>query len=198
DLIVAEDGVLNFEEQNELDIILQVTDSGGLSYSRSFEIHLTNVVENDIEEFRYAYGLPSNGSQDEADWSGNGVANIFYFLFDMGDPLSIEVPTLSLEDPITLGMPLFFANEDGTISFSFVRHVGQDRFVIRAETSDELSGSGDLFSSWRSLFDPFNDLLPVSTETVVVNEFFEIDTLTFTTDEARLFIRVNVVGNLLN
>lgn len=39
-----------------------------------------------LEGFRGVYNLALDGSDDDADWSGNGIANIFYLAFGLGDP----------------------------------------------------------------------------------------------------------------
>ncbi len=66
-------------------------------------ITLTVVASNPLTDFRTEYGLASDGSDDNADWSQNGTANIFYYLFGLGDPNEETIdrsllPTLTATD----------------------------------------------------------------------------------------------------
>ena len=49
-------------------------------------ITLSVVASDPLVEFRSDYGLAADGSDDDSDWSENGVTNILYYLFGLGDP----------------------------------------------------------------------------------------------------------------
>ncbi|WP_193213448.1 S8 family serine peptidase [Luteolibacter marinus] len=75
----------------------------GLAWETQISSHsLTFVVVagDALATFRATYGLAEDGSDDEEDWSQNGVENIFYHLFGLGDPNDSDIdrsllPTLT-------------------------------------------------------------------------------------------------------
>ena len=70
--------------------------------------------------FRAQYGLNADGSDDELDWSGNGLANILYYAFGLGDPIEALVDATRLPQVDT---------SDTTISFSYLRSSSEDSGV---------------------------------------------------------------------
>ncbi|SHJ15067.1 T5SS/PEP-CTERM-associated repeat-containing protein [Rubritalea squalenifaciens DSM 18772] len=54
-------------------------------------ITLTIDFTDDLDGFRARYGLNPDGSDDFLDWSNNGIANILYFAFGLGDPNNASI-----------------------------------------------------------------------------------------------------------
>ncbi|MGJ8652085.1 MAG: hypothetical protein ACSHX8_02315 [Opitutaceae bacterium] len=57
-----------------------------------------------LDLYRGSVGLDTDGSEDNADTSGNGVENVFYFAFSMGDPMQTSIRYADIESGIS-GMP---------------------------------------------------------------------------------------------
>ena len=55
-----------------------------------------------------AYGLAADGSEDYDDASGNGIANILYLAFNLGDPNGTEI-IYSDAGAGAMGLPVFEA-----------------------------------------------------------------------------------------
>ena len=93
--------------------------------------------------FRHAYGLAADGSDDLLDDSGNGVANILYFLFGLGDPSSPGVPMLTSDGGTLPGLPTCEIS-GGEFIYSYVHRLNHTGSAIRVDSSADLAGWGDI------------------------------------------------------
>lgn len=126
-------GTLDYEVEQSLEIVLLATDSTGATTSWTVTINITDVDEPGIDEFRSIYGLSADGSEDALDWSGNGVANVLYLAFGLGDPNEFEVDRSRLPT-ISEG------SSDSQIVFSFVQPIDSNPGItIQPMTGDDLS-----------------------------------------------------------
>ncbi len=93
-----------------------------------------------LESFRNDYGLANDGSEDFEDASGNGVVNIFYFAFNLGDPRGVEISLADLANG-TMGLPVFeSAGVADTWTFAYVRLVDGADVTSEAQYSTDLTG----------------------------------------------------------
>ncbi|MGJ8639191.1 MAG: hypothetical protein ACSHYA_07330 [Opitutaceae bacterium] len=142
ELAVADSSLIDYESDTSHDITIQLTDSGGLTFSKQVTIQITDIEESALEEFRSQYGLANDGSNDTEDWSENGLPNILYLAFGLGDPNESAVDTSRL--------PEVQVAADGSIVFTY---------LVLIESGDlgaTPQGSSDL-SEWT----PFAELPPV-------------------------------------
>lgn len=141
--IDADTGELSFisppDYENPLDndaansYFLRITaSSSGGSEEQSYTITVTDIDETTLEYFREQYGLASDGSEDTSDMSGNGISNIFYYLYGLGDPNSTTVDTTRL--------PAIEASGTDTVTYSFVQPIdNSSSYEIWPYYSDDLS-----------------------------------------------------------
>ena len=111
ELAVADSSLIDYESSTSHSVTIELADSGGLTLSKTVDVSVTDVEESALDEFRAQYGLSENGSDDELDWSENGVANILYLAFGLGDPSDFDVDRTRF--PV-------LSNTDGVLSYSFL------------------------------------------------------------------------------
>ena len=122
--------------------------------------------------FRHHWVLNAGGSEDFLDWSGNGVANILYFLFGLGDPSNPSVASLALGGSPAAGLPILEDEGDGTYTYSYVRHQTQNEFEYVIMTSGDLS-------VWEDVDEVTTSYRPTSTTTTSLGGGYEIRHLHF-------------------
>ncbi|BDS06563.1 hypothetical protein NT6N_16030 [Oceaniferula spumae] len=89
--------------------------------------------ENALVAFRDIYGLAEDGADDDQDWSGNGIPNLLYLAFGLGDPNGVNIDRTRLP---AIGE----GNAGNTIAFSFVEPIANDTGLeIEVRTSEDLS-----------------------------------------------------------
>lgn len=106
-LMRSSTGTLDYEQVQSYELELLATDSTGATTTWTLTINITDVAEAGVEEFRASYGLSSDGSEDAVDSSGNGIANLLYYAFGLGDPSLVEVdesrlPEIAVEAVVSL------------------------------------------------------------------------------------------------
>ncbi len=116
--------------------------------------------------FRASYGLNPDGSDDFLDWSKNGLENLLYFAFGLGDPNAPAIdrsrlPSLSAD------------NEAGSLTFRFVRPADPATGIeLLVKTSADLA-------TWSTPDDLGIDYLPVSEEIDNIGDGFQRVTQTY-------------------
>jgi len=131
--------------------------------------------------FRHAYGLAADGSDDLLDDSGDGVANILYFLFGLGDPSNPGVPTLTSDGGTLLGLPTCELS-GGEFIYSYVHRLNHTGSAIRVDSSADLAGWGDVE-------DALTAHRPSRITTTPVDADYEIRHLHFSPFTPRIFLR---------
>ena len=138
--IDSETGVLDFisapnyeapqdaDQDNQYVISVKVFSQEGSTVVPIY-IWVHNVADGSEVDFRMIYGLASDGADDFADWSGNGVPNLHYYLFGLGDPndASIDRSLLPTITPV----------EEG-ISFSYRYNALSEGATVTPMTSTDL------------------------------------------------------------
>ncbi|MEM7144234.1 MAG: Ig-like domain-containing protein [Verrucomicrobiota bacterium] len=133
--------------------------------------------------FRHHWALHAGGSEDFLDWSGNGVANILYFLFGLGDPNNPAVTSLVLGGSPAAGLPLLEDEGNGTYTYSYVRHQTQTDFDYVILTSSDLS-------VWEDVDEVTTSYRPTATTTTSLGGGYEIRHLHFNIRGMPSFFRV--------
>lgn len=131
--------------------------------------------------FRAEFGLAEDGSDDFLDWSQNGIANIQYFAFGLGDPNEASVDRSRL--PAVQNESAF-----GDYAITFVRPKTEVGITVSVETNADLTtGFNDLDQLGQSY-------QPVEIETESLDETYERITqhFDFVADETGRFYRVAV------
>lgn len=137
--------------------------------------------------FRHQYGLALDGSEDMGDLSGNGLANITYFLFGLGDPHDVHVPALTLGPTPAAGLPVLNAETDGTVMYSYVRHKTQTDYDYLVQTSSNL-----VDAVWGDIDHPATPYRPVSNSTENLDEDYEFCHLFFPIEDGARFIKIKI------
>lgn len=119
-------------------------------------------IDSDLAQFRGIYGLAADGSDDDSDWSGNGIANIFYLIFGLGDPGESVVDRARL--------PQFTATTS-ECAYSYIRPESTN-LGIHVMTSDDLT-------TWEDVDTAAVDYKPLSEETVSLGGGYELVTVYF-------------------
>ena len=92
-----------------------------------------------IAEFRSTYGLAADGSDDFGDLSDNGVPNIYYHLFGMGDPNGpAQQAAFSDSHPTIPGMPGVSRTKDGRIAFYYTMPRTEEEYTVLPNLSSDL------------------------------------------------------------
>ncbi|MFC4994088.1 immunoglobulin-like domain-containing protein [Rubritalea tangerina] len=82
---------------NDYRVLITASDpEGNVSSAERFIVLISDQEEPAYDEFRSTYGLAADGSEDALDRSGNGVANLFYLAFGLGDPSDSEIDVTRL------------------------------------------------------------------------------------------------------
>ncbi|MEM9018780.1 MAG: hypothetical protein AAGC68_17355, partial [Verrucomicrobiota bacterium] len=118
------------------------------------------------------------------DASGNGLANAFYYLFDLGDPTEYAVPDLDPSGGILPGLPSVADGPDDTITYSYVFPRGALPFDAYPAISNDLE-------TWLPADDP-EALQPTSTSSAVIDEDYEIRRLHYDSPPTHLFFRIEI------
>lgn len=161
---------------------ITATDAAGDKNTITFTVTIV-AAPTALESFRTTYGLASDGSDDYEDASGNGVANILYFAFNLGDPSGTAL-TYADADAGTMGLPAFAVAEDGaTCTFTYVRTIGFTGIDDVAQYSSDLS-------TWGNVID-LDGLLQSTTVTAIDGDY-EFVTYELTLSDAALFFRVEI------
>jgi len=103
-------------------------ESGGFSATADFTIAITG--PDPAADFRSNYDLAEDGSDDTADWSGNGIANIYYYAFGLGDPNSSDIDASRLPQTAELG--------NGQMILRYVFPVSRSSVQVSPVTSQDL------------------------------------------------------------
>lgn len=161
-------------------------DSGGATDTGSASFNL--VVEKDtIADFRALNGLPTDGSEDFDDASGNGIANILYYAFGFSDILQSTLPSVDPNNPAA-GLPALEVNTDAsTYTFSFVRLIDSDDDGI-----NYLIGSSTDLVTFDDVFTLTGDAEVKDVETSAIDGDYELVTLEFDLVNDRNFNRVEI------
>lgn len=110
------------------------------STGKTFLIKVRKEWFETTSEFRAAYGLAADGSDDLGDLSGNGISNIFYHLFGMGDPSAPSQQTERVSNSLAIpGMPRIVSNSDQTTSFFYTTRVSLETYWIQPQLSTDLT-----------------------------------------------------------
>ncbi|MEP4077319.1 DUF1566 domain-containing protein [Haloferula sp.] len=157
----------------------------------SFSITVDIVDDRDpVESFRYTYGMARDWSEDDEDFSGNGIPNLLYFAFNLGDPSGTEITYADPENG-TMGLPTFKpAAEPDTWEFSYVRyrHYGITDHGYRAEFSTNMD-------TWINAGNLEGGL--ISTTVTPIDDNYEFVTLKLQLNLAeKAFLRVNVYEDM--
>jgi autotransporter-associated beta strand protein len=146
----------------------------------STALTLTFDYTNDLDGFREKYGLNTDGSEDFLDWSGNGISNILYLAFGLGDPNEANIDRGRL--PAVSGVSAY-----GDYAVSFVEPSANVGLILTMATSDDMS-------TWPDLDDMETAYQPVHTETESLDADYEQQTLHFDSvpGEDRRFYRMDV------
>lgn len=153
------EGSLIFDEEDEW-LILVVTE-----------------LPSGLETFRSTYGLNPDGSDDLLDWSTNGVENIAYYFFGLGDPNT--VPLFHTDpDTITPGLPIIELNgETNPVVFAYTRLVDPEADGI---TFNPQAATNVLDATpWNDISSLTGNRAPSGTNTIPVDLYYEIIELEF-------------------
>lgn len=119
------------------------------------------------------------------DASGNGLANIFYYLFDLGDPANPSPPPLQSGDTPAAGLPTIKTEKNGALTFSYVHPRNQEDHTLTPAASADLI-------TWKSLDDPTAVAQPDSTSIETIDSDYEIRHLHFDSPPFQFFLRMEV------
>jgi len=110
------------------------------STSQTFYIHVRKALQTSIAEFRSAFGLAADGSDDFGDLSGNGVPNIYYHLFGMVDPNgAAQKASISDSRSAIPGMPSVALTDDGDLTFYHTICVTEEDYTVFPMFSSDLT-----------------------------------------------------------
>ncbi|MEM7672426.1 MAG: DUF5060 domain-containing protein, partial [Verrucomicrobiota bacterium] len=135
--------------------------------------------------FRYEYGLNPDGSDDLADFSNNGLSNIKYFLFGLGDPSSTVLAQTVPGDTPLPGIPVSSVFPNGDLVYSYTNHRSQTSFQYQVDTSSDLT-------NWLDISNSLNPYRPDTTTVDTLNSEYEIINLHFIDPPESLFISLGV------
>ena len=156
--------------------------SGDSGYSNE-----ASATADSLHAFRQQYGFALDGSEDMGDMSENGLANIAYFLFGLGDPNDVHVPALTLGTPPAAGLPVLNVETDGTIMYSYVRHKTQTDYDYLVQTSSNL-----VEAVWGDVNLPATPYRPVSNSTENLDQDYEFCHLFFPIEDGARFIKMQI------
>lgn len=136
-----------------------------------------NIEADSLAIFRNTYGLSVDGAADAQDWSGNGLANIFYYAFGLGDPSEAIIDYSKL--------PALSIAEDGTISYAYSRLIDTTELTYTAYSSFDLE-------DWVDLDGDFPELSASNEGIEIIDADYERRTLDFSTTEPKAFFHLDV------
>ncbi|MBK1879022.1 fibronectin type III domain-containing protein [Pelagicoccus mobilis] len=137
--------------------------------------------------FREEHGLADDGSEDFGDLSGNGVANVFYFLHDLGDPRIANVSKLELGQDPKPGLPLISLSEDGSLVYSYVHRRFTSDYEPVLKMSNTLAPG-----SWYLLGSEFTNERLLRTDTQPLNDDYEIRHYVLDPGSDPVFLRIEL------
>ncbi|GAA5494996.1 hypothetical protein Rhal01_01165 [Rubritalea halochordaticola] len=163
---------------NTYHVVVAVSDGGPSAQLATFSITVLDVIESALADFRSTYGLATDGSDDSLDWSNNGIPNIHYFAFGLGDPRDTVIDRSRL---------LSLEGGAGTHSIRYVRPAqgegsGLEFAILASSNLDDWQDLEDLDSSDQPLSETTEDLgdgyervtLLFSTQAVNPQRFYNI------------------------
>ncbi len=139
---------------------------------------LCNATESTLVEFRSTYGLASNGADDFKDWSENGIVNLLYCAFDLGDPNEALVDLEKL--------PSVHIDEAGYYLFSYRRLVEERVLDYSFEYN---TGIEDL---WKGTEVPVEEMRIVDETVTPLDTEYELHVLRIKSDVSEIFFRIEV------
>ncbi len=173
--------VLNYASLVDNGVSLSLPDlDAGLEWAIDWgatSLTLTVGYSADLTGFRLEYGLAEDGSDDSADWSGNGLENILYFAFDLGDP-SVAIVNEAY-------LPTYDMDELGDVYFRYVR------LIDSSEVTYTVYGSYDL-STWVDIFAEGADPAPTYGEVAAIDDDYEYVYMVFEGEGDPVFLYVDV------
>ena len=130
-----------------------------------------------LETFRATHGLNPDGSDDLLDWSTNGVENIAYYFFGLGDPNTHMVSHTDLDATLP-GLPIIERNE-GTnpVVFAYTRLINPeaDGITYSPQAATNLLES----TPWIDVSSLTGNRAPTATNTTPIDLNYEIIELEF-------------------
>ena len=179
-LKLADSASLDYEVDSSYLVEIEVSDSADNIFSKSVTINVSDVEEPELEEFRSRFGLAEDGSDDSSGWSGNGVSNIFYLAFGLGDPNENDIDRTRLVST---------DESEGKISFRYTRSTGGNTGITMTPlSSEDLNGWIEFLERE---FDPEEE--PIIEEFLDLGDGYEQVTLFIPMgDEAQQFYRLEV------
>ena len=127
-----------------------------------------------LEQFRFDYSMAPDGSEDTADWSGNGVDNAQYFAFGLGDPNTAAI------DETRLPQASFSSNQFHYAYVQLIDEAGSGiEFTIQSRTN--LTAG-----SWTPVG------APASQDATPLDADYEKQMLTFDLNDPNCFYRLSI------
>lgn len=157
-LTVASDGSFTYNPNGAFDDLLY-TESATDEFTYTVDtdadpdtatVTISIYAPDPVATFRDEYGLAGNGYQDDQDWSGNGIKNIFYHVFGLGNPYEAAIDETKL--------PTLEIDGD-SICYRFLRPIDLGSLPVECISSVDLA-------EWDDVSELTGDLAPtqISTE----------------------------------
>ncbi|SHJ14948.1 hypothetical protein SAMN02745181_1306 [Rubritalea squalenifaciens DSM 18772] len=157
---------------NIYEIAIRITDNSS-SIIETFLITVTNREEPALDEFRSTYGMAVDGSDDFLDWSNNGIKNILYYAFGLGDPNNANIDRSRLPAG---------SKESDNFAFSYIEPIATGTGIsVTPVTSTELS-------TWQTPTELGE--LPTNTTTEDLGDGYQRVSLTFPLQSTPRFFSV--------
>ncbi|MEM9025867.1 MAG: hypothetical protein AAGB06_02910, partial [Verrucomicrobiota bacterium] len=176
-------------------LFLRFTDTGANEnkYCRIDNVYLEilNTDPNEaIDSFRDNYALAADASEDLLDRSNNGIANIAYYLFGLGNPANAIVYPILSNDP---GMPAAVLDAGGKLNYSMSWNKESGNYYY------EVLVSNDMINWWNatSINSPVQ-LLEPSTLTPSSDPDYDLRQFSFEAADEPIFIRVKLSSVLVD
>ncbi|MEM7674201.1 MAG: hypothetical protein AAF212_12735, partial [Verrucomicrobiota bacterium] len=170
-------------------LFLRFTDTGANEnkFCRIDNIYLEilNTDPNEaINTFRNDYALAADASEDLLDRSNNGVSNIAYYLFGLGNPANVVVDPIWSNDP---GMPVAVLDTDSELTYSLSWNKDSGNYYY------EVLVSNDMIDWWNATSaDSPAQLLEPSTLIPSSDPDYDLRQFSFAATDEPLFIRVKL------
>ncbi|MEM9026251.1 MAG: hypothetical protein AAGB06_04880, partial [Verrucomicrobiota bacterium] len=182
------DGELGILEPGDTIYVKLGKGSDGVEWDAStmdFTLESIGAQVDSLRIFRQNNGLAMDGTDDLEDMSGNGIANIAYFLFGLGDPDSPHVEVLRSSESPTTGLPILNREPNGNLVFTYTRRKRQTAYSYIVSTSSDLTDWGNV----ELVETPYR---PTDTTIEDVNSDYEFCHLSFAIEEGSRFIRIEI------